>query len=134
MIKRTCDKCGQQIPPGGGVYSYDVNSYDDLSMIYQDDTMTMTVEVNEPGAERCKDVCLRCVAQHLLDAVELMEKDPRPDPEELLPCPFCGGKAKLYRKPFVSWVACVDCPVYMYREHDYKDAIRAWNRRTDGAK
>ena len=55
----------------------------------------------------------------------------------LLPCPFCGGKARwMYRKP-IGWVMCKKCGASSaafsdnYEEADCKqEAIATWNRRT----
>ena len=52
---------------------------------------------------------------------------------ELLPCPFCGGKAELYginnSNPFI--VYCTNCGVEMGNEKDFLtyQAIEAWNTR-----
>lgn len=55
---------------------------------------------------------------------------------ELKPCPFCGGKAKLWRANKetpnrAAWVACMGrCSVLVSREHTTdEEAIAAWNRR-----
>ena len=56
----------------------------------------------------------------------------------LLPCPFCGGKARWrYRKP-IGWVMCKKCGASSaalsdnYEEADcQQEAIAAWNRRAD---
>lgn len=51
--------------------------------------------------------------------------------EELLSCPFCGGKSTLYEiagvKPHVQ---CNACRVSMYGDTRI-EAIAAWNRRTN---
>lgn len=56
--------------------------------------------------------------------------------EELKPCPFCGGEAKILSikeecEGEFYWIACKECgaliPVY-YLE---KNAVDAWNRRTE---
>lgn len=53
---------------------------------------------------------------------------------ELLPCPFCGGPAELWRahnqRP--AWVGCMGrCAVLVTREHKTDaEAIATWNRRT----
>ena len=57
---------------------------------------------------------------------------------ELLPCPFCGGKARWrYQKP-IGWVMCKECGASSaalsdnYEEADcQQEAIAAWNRRAD---
>jgi Lar family restriction alleviation protein len=52
--------------------------------------------------------------------------------EELLPCPFCGGRAE-FNKTFVEgstdgWVQCTYCGVhFITKERD--EVIAAWNRR-----
>jgi len=56
---------------------------------------------------------------------------------KLLPCPFCGGKARwMYLKP-IGWVMCKKCGASSaalsdnYEEADcQQEAIAAWNRRT----
>lgn len=55
---------------------------------------------------------------------------------ELLPCPFCGGKARVLnaQKPFErrrqAFVACTMCGVETPRiARSRKEAIEAWNRR-----
>jgi len=56
----------------------------------------------------------------------------------LLPCPFCGGKARWrYRKP-IGWVMCKKCGASSatlsdkYEEADcQQEAIAAWNSRAD---
>lgn len=56
-------------------------------------------------------------------------------PTELLPCPFCGGKAKLIAS-IKPWVSCTnnDCPskeMQVWKPGDQKKrAIKAWNTRT----
>ena len=60
---------------------------------------------------------------------------------ELLPCPFCGGKARWrYQKP-IGWVMCKECGASSaalsdkYEEADcQQEAITAWNRRTEPVK
>ena len=55
---------------------------------------------------------------------------------KLLPCPFCGGKARWrYRKP-IGWVMCKKCGASSatvsdnYEEADcQQEAIAAWNSR-----
>lgn len=52
---------------------------------------------------------------------------------DLLPCPFCGGQAELWRahnsKP--AWIACMGrCVVLVTRDYQSDaEAIAAWNRR-----
>ena len=57
----------------------------------------------------------------------------------LLPCPFCGGEAEIWRasadpkRP--AWVGCMGrCAVLVSREYETtEEAIAAWNRRTPPA-
>lgn len=65
--------------------------------------------------------------------------------EELKPCPFCGGEAKLARNYIIikgkseksSWVYCTKCSsktTYFLRskvERYMSTAAEAWNRRAD---
>ena len=56
--------------------------------------------------------------------------------DELKPCPFCGGKAKLdwYTLPKYECVICCNiCSLRFgrYLGRDEKQAIEAWNRRHD---
>ena len=58
--------------------------------------------------------------------------------EKMLPCPFCGGEARLrYLKP-LGWVQCKKCGATSAAVSDYYEetdgkgqAIAAWNRRTE---
>ena len=59
--------------------------------------------------------------------------------ESLKPCPFCGGEACIQRHEFIGYaetfgVVCLDCCCetrqFFYNK---KDAIEAWNRRTNDA-
>ena len=51
---------------------------------------------------------------------------------ELLPCPFCGGKAELcvHDATGVSWVRCVECEAGGGATSS-KMAIENWNRRAE---
>ena len=59
---------------------------------------------------------------------------------ELKPCPFCGGEAKLrYSMPYNA-VQCKKCKVFgkiiidTYEQRDgAKEAITVWNRRVEDA-
>lgn len=49
---------------------------------------------------------------------------------ELLPCPFCGGKAKVMQShnPYVICENChVSTPMFSWKQ----DAVAAWNRRAE---
>lgn len=60
---------------------------------------------------------------------------------ELKPCPFCGGKAKVFdnHKDFDTervkyGVKCTKCKMYMtFEDKLYSKSlvVRGWNRRTD---
>lgn len=55
---------------------------------------------------------------------------------ELLPCPFCGGKAFVsarlpyFGETFTVAVACEDCNASSKHKIKEEDAIKAWNTRT----
>ena len=53
--------------------------------------------------------------------------------DELKPCPFCGGKAKLEDMGFPHHVFCTKCSARItgqgFAEDGEKDAILKWNRR-----
>lgn len=56
---------------------------------------------------------------------------------ELLPCPFCGGEARLASNMTRSdnWVICRECNIYYpndtRRKFTEAEAIKAWNSRTE---
>jgi Lar family restriction alleviation protein len=52
--------------------------------------------------------------------------------EKLLPCPFCGGKAKLktYYENIDHSIYCEDCSMGCDEYKSNKEAIAAWNKRT----
>ena len=59
--------------------------------------------------------------------------------EKLKPCPFCGGKARLYTYGFYSGLGpdlvCLECPAKMRckeeDEESIKKLIKAWNKRPE---
>lgn len=59
--------------------------------------------------------------------------------EKLKPCPFCGGKATLTEYRFAFYQCKVECTTFgcgistmLYKgEKADKEAIKAWNRRTE---
>lgn len=54
---------------------------------------------------------------------------------KLLPCPFCGHKARMENLVVEAVVICLGCGARISRRHDpkidtgVKDAQQAWNRR-----
>ena len=51
---------------------------------------------------------------------------------ELKPCPFCGGKARLYDGHMDAYgVVCEKCGVKLYGRSSSGAAKRAWNRRSN---
>lgn len=64
-------------------------------------------------------------------------KEPVTDENGLMPCPLCGGKARIRHmyvagEPSHSRVECTECNVktdfYVY-EYGERNVIRVWNRR-----
>lgn len=49
---------------------------------------------------------------------------------ELKPCPFCGGEAKIMIS-VLSYVMCDKCCAETNHYITEKEAIEAWNRRTE---
>lgn len=56
---------------------------------------------------------------------------------ELKPCPFCGGKAKIYRKKIMFiyeedayMIYCKNCQAQVRYSNREEIAIEEWNRRT----
>ena len=55
-------------------------------------------------------------------------------PNELKPCPFCGGEAEVRTTDLGTYkVVCIECPTDMGRYWSWakKEAIAAWNRRAN---
>jgi Lar family restriction alleviation protein len=51
---------------------------------------------------------------------------------ELKPCPFCGGKARLYNGNHDGFgVCCTKCSAKVYGYMTTGGASRAWNRRAN---
>lgn len=53
-------------------------------------------------------------------------------PNKLKPCPFCGGKAKIFPTPddFGYGVECENDCIFFFGQFDTRErAIEAWNRR-----
>ena len=51
--------------------------------------------------------------------------------EELKPCPFCGGKATAYICGRIFVVECESCGTSSDGFDSKKEAVEAWNRRTE---
>ena len=49
--------------------------------------------------------------------------------EKLLPCPFCGGEARLTAAMGETWMRCIDCNAGSEMSGSRALAIAAWNRR-----
>ena len=54
---------------------------------------------------------------------------------KLLPCPFCGGEAKIMKAGYPHWVYCKDCGAKVHggvvgEKEGEKASVEAWNRRT----
>lgn len=54
---------------------------------------------------------------------------------DLLPCPFCGGKAHVWRTSYQTYVECenfhADTHRVMFASITDSDAFRLWNQRVD---
>ena len=54
-------------------------------------------------------------------------------PNELKPCPFCGGEAFVWRTSHRTWIECenynVDTHRVAFSSTYEKEVIEAWNRR-----
>lgn len=58
------------------------------------------------------------------------------NPEQLLPCPFCGGEARLfhddssdYEQHWTYFVSCMKCEAETQRSKAREHAIEFWNAR-----
>lgn len=51
--------------------------------------------------------------------------------DELLPCPFCGGEARIITAAGESWVLCDECKATTEAHTSRQIAIAAWNRRAE---
>lgn len=49
--------------------------------------------------------------------------------EELKPCPFCGGEARIVEVGAAHVVGCTNCAEKYWRYGGRSDAIEFWNRR-----
>lgn len=58
---------------------------------------------------------------------------------ELLPCPFCGGKAFINTYDYEGfgktyYVFCTNCQVETFERNTEVEAVEAWNRRAGDGK
>ena len=51
--------------------------------------------------------------------------------DKLLPCPHCGGKAKIEDPTHSPWIRCTGCGIRTAPYGWKQDAIKAWNRRAE---
>ena len=74
---------------------------------------------------------LTAFARHWLDlqGYDVTRREP-----ELLPCPFCGGKAHAFTPMGKTWISmrCQRCEMITAPYENKIQAIRAWNRRAEG--
>lgn len=62
------------------------------------------------------------------------------DELKLLPCPFCGGEAKIREIDAVFWDRCIECRTCYCKTGEYNNVdhtaqmIAAWNRRPPDAR
>ena len=88
------------------------------------------------GALRTWNRITECI-KSLIELEELIEryKNMSATNIELKPCPFCGGEAEFVDNGYFKDVSCKDmnCRGYAASLNNKfkKDAIEAWNRRTD---
>lgn len=57
-------------------------------------------------------------------------------PNELKPCPFCGGKVELKMNCYCQCrVVCTrcECSCWVGDSRNEKSVVKAWNRRADNA-
>lgn len=53
------------------------------------------------------------------------------DKDKLLPCPFCGGKARFINFYSLYMVECETCRAATDTDHKKENAIKIWNTRTN---
>ena len=53
--------------------------------------------------------------------------------EELKPCPFCGGEAKIFTPTISTYIMCKECKASTNLYSQSEEAIEAWNRRANAA-
>jgi hypothetical protein len=54
-------------------------------------------------------------------------------PDDLLPCPFCGGRARFTSANGECWLSCMSCQASSCMRGNTEAAVSAWNMRAQAA-